>query len=185
MTIAGKSIMAIVSRNKTIIGAFLSVLGLFCMAKIALEMEAFAQPPDPSFDCLSQLGPVEVVSGFFNSKFKPRAALNKKFDARNASFEIPGTISHSIISLDGSGDNSGMCWAGGYVTASPSWHDLNISWDQSKHGNDGDRGTMNNTTSATSYENRMTWTGMHVYNVHDGIRTSNTLQQLDRTTRLV
>ena len=155
--------------TKIIAFGFFLMLGLF-----SGELAAISQSADLSFDCLSQSGPTEVVSGFFNSKFKPTVAPNKKFDARNASFEIPETISHSIIVLKGSGDNSGMCWAGGFVTSSVSWHDLDISWDQSKHGNDGDGGLMNNTTSAVSYENRMMWTGIHVYNVHDGIRTSNT-----------
>jgi hypothetical protein len=149
--------------------AFILTLGLFCGNLVAIS-----QSDDPSFDCLSQAGPTEVISGYFNSKFKPSVAPNKKFDARNASFEIPETISHSLIRLKGSGDNSGMCWAGGFITSSVSWHDLDISWDQSKHGNDGDDGLMNNTTSATSYENRMIWSGLHVYNVHDGIRTNNT-----------
>ena len=155
--------------TKIIAFGFFLTLGLF-----SGELAAISQSADLSFDCLSQSGPTEVVSGFFNSKFKPTVAPNKKFDARNASFEIPETISHSIIVLKGSGDNSGMCWAGGFVTSSVSWHDLDISWDQSKHGNDGDDGLMNNTTSAISYENRMMWTGIHVYNVHDGIRPSNT-----------
>ena len=131
------------------------------------------QASDPSFECLSGPGPLEVISGFYDDKFKPDVAPDKRFDARGANFEMPGTLSHSLVSLKGSGDNNSMCWAGGYFTASLSWHGLDVSWDQSKHGTDGDGGVMNNTTSATSYEDRMTWTGLHVFNMHDGIRTSN------------
>lgn len=132
-----------------------------------------------SFSCLSQAGPFQTVSGFFNSdKFEPAVEPNKKFDARHATFEYPETFSHAMVSL-GNGDNAspGMCWAGGYFTASTSWHDLDISWETSKQGYDDtedDRGEMNNTSSATSYHDTMTWTGMHVYNMHDAIRTNNT-----------
>ncbi len=131
---------------------------------------------DPSFVCLENAGPLQVITGFYNSgKFEPATANNKKFDARKASFEIPSSISHQMVSLRGSNMDS-MCWAGGYITSSTSWHDLNISWNESKHGYDNEgsnRGTMENTTSATSYGNKMTWTGLHVFNVHDGLRTSN------------
>lgn len=182
MTRSGENLrMVMVTKAKFMAFAVFLIFGLFNAASGPLGMKAFAQSDDPSFaqsddrsfDCLSQPGPTEVITGFFSDKFQPTAAPNKKFDARNASFQIPETISHSMISLDGSGDNSGMCWAGGYITASLSWHGLDVSWDQSKHGPDGDGGKMNNTTSATSYEDRMTWTGLHVYNVHDGIRTSS------------
>jgi hypothetical protein len=142
-------------------------------------------PPDPdpgpeeAFACLNEAGPLELVSGFYNSdKFEPDVAPDKKFDARAASFEYPETISHAMVSLRS--DNGGaprMCWAGGYFTSALSWHDLDVSWDQSKNGYDdvgSNRGEMNNTSSATSYEDLMTWTGLHVYNMHDGIRTNNT-----------
>ncbi len=133
---------------------------------------------DPSFSCLSQSGPLQTVSGFFNSgKFEPDVAANKKFDARNASFEYPETISHAMVSLRGSSSAVNMCWAGGYFTSSLTWHDLDISWEESKQGYDddgSDRGEMNNTSSATAYHDKMTWTGMHVYNMHDAIRTNNT-----------
>lgn len=133
--------------------------------------------PDISFACLDQPGPSQTVTGFYNeTKFEPPVAAHKKFDARSASFEYPAAISHAMVSLGEKGGVGAhhMCWAGGFVTASPTWHGLNISWDQSKHGDDGDGGVMNNTTSATSYEDKMTWTGLHVYNVHDAIRTNNT-----------
>jgi hypothetical protein len=122
------------------------------------------------------------VSGFFNEeKFKPPVEPDKKFDARTATFEFPETFSHAIVSLGkGAADSPNMCWAGGFFTAALSWHDLDISWQTSKQGYDdvdygkNKRGEMNNTTSATSYHDNMTWTGLHVYNMHDGIRTNNT-----------
>ncbi|MGB5212404.1 MAG: hypothetical protein WBN88_02000, partial [Anderseniella sp.] len=131
------------------------------------------QASDPSFECLSGPGPLEVTSGFYDAKFKPVVTPGKRFDARGANFELPGTLSHALVALRGSGDNNSMCWAGGYFTTSLIWHGLDVSWDQSKHGTDGDGGVMNNTTSVTSFEDRMTWTGLHVFNMHDGIRTSN------------
>ena len=150
-----------------------SIILLAIISVCLFGQGALAQPADPSFECLTVPGPLEVISGFYNEKFKPDVAPGKRFDARGASFEIPGIISHSLVSLEGSGDNDSMCWAGGYFTASLIWHGLDVSWDQSKHGTDGDDGVMNNTTSATSYEDRMTWTGLHVFNLHDGIRTNN------------
>lgn len=130
---------------------------------------------DPSFGCLDKSGPLEVVTGHFDSeRFEPDTAPYKKFDARDATFEIPDTISHQMVSLrDSDGDHHSMCWAGGYITASLDWHDLDISWEESKNGNDGDGGEMENTTAATSSEDKITWTGLHVFNVHDGIRTNN------------
>ena len=132
--------------------------------------------PDPSFACLGDPGETEIVSGFFNtSKFEPAIAANKKFNARNASFEYPETFSHSMVVLRGNAADN-MCWAGGYFTSSKSWHDLNVSWDTSKKGPDdvgSNRGEMNNTTSVDSWTNNMTWTGLHVYNMHDGMRTSD------------
>ena len=131
------------------------------------------QASDPSFECLTGPGPLEVISGFYNDKFKPDVAPGKRFDARRANFELPGTLSHALVALRGSGDNNSMCWAGGYFTTSLSWHGLAVSWDQSKYGTDSNGGVMNNTTSVTSFEDRTTWTGLHVFNMHDGIRTSN------------
>jgi PKD repeat protein len=157
-------------------------------APVTIDAEASEEPPpgeeplpapeaDSSFDCLEQPGPLEVVSGSFGAeKFEPETAPHKKFDARSARFEIPETISHSMIALRGDDTDGGMCWAGGFVTASPRWHDLDISWEESKHGydnSDSDRGEMENTAATGSHQDRMTWTGMHIYNVHDGIRTNN------------
>ena len=153
------------------------LLGIFFFTALSFIGTIFTDS-DPTFDCLTQDGPIEVVSGNHGRKrFEPKTAPYKKFDARNATFEIPDTISHQMISLrdDGNDDHS-MCWAGGYITASSDWHGLDISWEQSKQGYDNDendRGEMENTSSATSYEDNTTWTGMHVYNVHDGIRTNN------------
>ncbi len=141
---------------------------------------AQAEEADPAFACLSEPGPLEIVDGFYgDGKLKPSVEANKKFDARTASFEYPETISHSMVSVGEKGGSGAddMCWAGGFFTASLSWHDLDISWDESKRGYDdteSDRGEMNNTTSITAYEDRFTFTGLHVYNMHDGIRTSNT-----------
>ena len=133
--------------------------------------------PELSFACLDQPGPLQTVTGFYHeTKFEPSVAANKKFDARGASFEYPATISHAMVSLGEKGGSGAheLCWAGGFFTASLTWHGLDISWAQSKQGNDGEGGEMNNTTSVTSYEDHMTWTGLHVYNMHDAIRTNNT-----------
>lgn len=124
---------------------------------------------DPSFLCLQQEGPTQVVSGVYDSeKFEPQTAPYKKFDARGATFILPGTFSHSMIALEGSGSDTNMCWAGGYITANTNWHPIDASWELSKRGTE-----ASNTTSITSYENQTTFTGLYIYNVHDGIRTNN------------
>lgn len=135
------------------------------------------QTADPSFACLSKPGPLQEVRGFYNNKFEPPVAQDKKFDARGAEFEYPDTMSWQQVSLRaGPIAPAGMCWAGGFFTASTTWHDLDVSWTESKHGYDNtenDRGLMENTTSVLSYGDRMVWTGLHVYNMHDGIRTTH------------
>ena len=152
---------------------------IFCTNSVSLLTVAHAQS-DPAFACLSEPGPLQVVDGFHDSgKFKPPVAASKKFDARMTTFEYPETISHAMVALKDRGDTGAgnMCWVGGFFTASKSWHDLDISWLESKQGyddTDSDRGEMNNTTSVQSYENRMVWSGLHVYNMHDGMRTNNT-----------
>lgn len=136
-----------------------------------------SESPEISFACLDQPGPSQTVTGFYTAtKFEPAVAAHQKYDARGASFEYPATFSHAMVILGEKGGVGAhhMCWAGGFFTASPTWHGLHISWDQSKHGDDGDGGVMNNTTAATAYEENMTWTGLHIYNVHDAIRTNNT-----------
>lgn len=128
---------------------------------------------DPSFSCLDLPGPLQTITGFYGpGKFEPSVAPSKKFDARAASFEIPADISWGKVMLRGTANSTNMCWAGGYFTASLSWHNLNISWNQSKNGLDG-TGTYRNTTSVDSFLSNTTWTGLHVFNVHDGIRTSD------------
>ena len=132
-------------------------------------------PDEPSLSCSDGSGPLEVVTGSHKAgKFEPDTAPYKIFDARTASFEIAADISHSKIVLRGSNNDHEMCWSGGYVTASLKWHDLDISWDQSKNGIDGS-GTYRNTAAAQSFHDRMIWTGMHIFNVHDGIRVNNSL----------
>lgn len=153
---------------------------VYLPAIAAAPHPADAGVADPSFACLEQAGPTQTVTGVYDQgKFEPAVIANKKFDARTASFIYPETISHAMVSLgerDGSSADR-MCWAGGYFTASLSWHSLNISWEESKQGYDdtgSDRGEMNNTAATTAYENEMMWTGIHVYNMHDAIRTNNT-----------
>lgn len=123
--------------------------------------------PDPSFACLGLPGPVETLTGAYSAKLEPGIQANKKFDARGATFVHPGTYSWHQVGLRGSAADS-MCWAGGYFTFDTSWHPLNTSWDASKHS-----GGFQNFTTVDAWTNHMTWTGLHVYNVHDGIRTSD------------
>lgn len=163
-------------KNLSIVAVAPYLLSAICVIQFSV---AHAES-DPAFACLSEPGPLEVVDGFHDSgKFRPSVAAGKKFDARTASFEYPETISHAMVALGKRGGEGadGMCWAGGFFTASTSWHDLDISWLESKQGYDdtgSDRGEMNNSTSVESFENRMVWTGLAVFNMHDGIRTNNT-----------
>lgn len=159
--------------------AALAFVALCAAGAIAQGPAAAEETYPPAFACLGQEGPLEVLRGPHYDEIEPDTAARKKFDARAASFEYPETISHSMVSLGEKGGSGAddMCWAGGYFTASTSWHDLDISWRESKEGYDdteADRGEMNNTTSMTSYEDRMTWSGVHVYNMHDALRTNNT-----------
>src|SRR5690606_31064891 len=144
----------------------------------------------PTFACLEQAGPTQIVTGLYDQgKFEPEVAANQKFDARTASFVYPETISHAMVSLGEKGGSGAdhMCWAGGYFTASLSWHGLDISWEQSKQGYDdtgSDRGEMNNTAAVTAYENEMLWTGLHVYNMHDA-RSEEHTSELQSREKLV
>jgi len=148
-------------------------IGLLSVVSFISDTKISYAANDPSFACLDAAGPTQVVTGFYGTgKFEPETAPFKKFDARTASFEIPYDISWGKVVLRGSSDSHDMCWAGGYVTAALDWHDLDISWDQSKHGYD-QSGTYRNTAAVESFHNRTTWTGLHIYNVHDGIRTTD------------
>ncbi|MBT8372236.1 MAG: hypothetical protein KJO34_14820, partial [Deltaproteobacteria bacterium] len=96
--------------KKTII--LLAIVSVCLFGQEALAQQA----SDPFFECLSGPGPLEVISGNYDDKFKPDVTPGKKFDARGANFEMPGTLSHALVALRGSGDNNSMCWAGGYFT---------------------------------------------------------------------
>ncbi len=128
---------------------------------------------DISFACLNTTtSQKQVVTGIHTAgKYEPPVAANKVFDARTARFEIPADISWGKVVLRGAATSTHMCWAGGYFTTS-AWHRLDITWDQSKNGLDG-TGTFRNTTAVESFHANTTWTGLYIYNVHDGIRTSN------------
>ena len=124
-----------------------------------------------SFVCLSQSGSLEEFGGTYTQKLEPSLSDNKKFDARGATFIHSDDYNWYQVGMRGS--NSGMCWAGGYFTNDTSWHPLDATWNVSKNGPGGNRTTAYNTVPVHAWSNKMTWTGMHTYNIHDAVRTTN------------
>ncbi len=168
-------------------GFALTILVFFlvgCTGSVGKGRKAGSSEPTPIdqvpniASCLEGAEKLITVSGVYDSqKYAPDVEPNLKFDAREATFIYPEIFSHAMVTLGKGQDPSpNMCWVGGYFTSSLSWHGLDVSWEVSKKGPDDteeDRGEMNNTTSATTYHEGMVWSGIHVYNMHDGIRTTN------------
>jgi hypothetical protein len=121
-----------------------------------------------TFDCLETAAKVQQVTGHHEEKFSPDPAPNKAFDARKASFLIY-QVTHGMIAIDGNSSETGMCWAGGFVSSNKLW---DASWADHKDTATDDGPTRNSAAiSNGAYE--MTVTGLHYFNVHDGARTSN------------
>lgn len=129
---------------------------------------------DPSFACLDGPGPLEVVDATRERQFEPSVEAGKRFDARGATFIHPGYYSwHQVGIRDGDTTPADICWAGGYFTNDPFWHGLDVSWQMSKDGVGGHDGIGDNTTTGSAYGEGMVWTGIHAFNIHDGIRTTD------------
>jgi hypothetical protein len=131
-------------------------------------------PPDESpevtdtFACLNVADETELVTGFHDTKFDPDTAPGKAFDAREATFLIKYET-HGIITVDGNSDETGMCWAGGYVYSDKPW---DASWADHK----GTDGPTRNSTVINNKSYEMIVTGMDFFNIHDGPRSSNAIR---------
>ena len=178
--------MALVAAPAAIAGVDLAASGVEASAEyrggipaelpniIPVEATIETSIDDPSFACLDGAGPLEVIAGERTDKLEPSVEPGKRFDARGATFMHPGTYSWYQVGIrDGKWAPADICWAGGYFTNDPFWHDLNITWQMSKDGVGGRDGYGDNTTTGSAYGEGMIWTGMHAFNVHDGIRTTD------------
>ena len=155
---------------QTILDSLYKVLNIF-QDKLSAQVISTA-PTDPSFECLNQTGPLQVITGTYpDGKYTPGTDTTKKFDARGVTFIIPKDVSWGKVVLRGSPSDS-MCWAGGYITSNQDWLPLDASWNTSKYGYTGD-GLYRNTTAIENFAKDLTITGVHVFNVSDGLRTTN------------
>lgn len=116
-------------------------------------------------DCLIGAAEIEKVSGYLVEKFRPKTAPGKAFDARTAEF-LNYQVKWGIIAIVGSPGDTGMCWVGGFVQTNKPW---DASWDDHKDLSGPTRNSAAISLSATD----ITVSGLHYFNVHDGVRTSD------------
>lgn len=105
------------------------------------------------------------MSGHFEEKFTAKTAPGKAFDARKASF-LNNDVKWGMITVEGNSNDTGMCWVGGYVYTNKPW---NVSWADHKDLD----GPTRNSAAINCASTNITVTGLHYFNVHDGVRTSN------------
>ncbi len=110
---------------------------------------------------------VETIRGDFEEKFRPSTAPGLVFDARRASF-LNENVKWGMISVTGDPHDIGMFWLGGYVYTKKPW---DASWDDHK---DLDGPTRNSAAIAIAATN-MTVSGLHYFNVHDGVRIGDAM----------
>lgn len=121
-------------------------------------------PADPAFACLESAADVRPVTGHHEKKYRPRAATGRAFDARSADFVVRERW--GMIAVEGNRRATGMCWAGGLVRSDKPW---NASWADHKDLD----GPTRNSAAISNDAYGMVVTGLHFFNVHDGVRTSN------------
>ncbi len=146
---------------------------LLFMATSLLPGCGQTEPSDPSpaptpadtFAGLNSASDSVVINGTNRTqKYEASAAKDRAFDARNASFLISETT-HGIITMEGDASQTGMYWAGGYVSGDKPW---NASWDDWKYDPQTRNSTVINNKAYSA-----TVTGMHFFNVHDGPRSNS------------
>ena len=121
---------------------------------------------DP-YACLETASDVVRVAGRHENKYVTVSAKGRAFDARSAVFLI-GKERHGMITSHGGASDTGMCWAGGYFHSEKPW---NASWDDHKDLD----GPTRNSSIINNESQAMTVTGLHFFNVHDGPRSTNSL----------
>lgn len=119
---------------------------------------------EQTFACLEAAASVETVTGHHEVEFSPDVAAGKAFDARTADFLVRSPW--GTIDIEGSGAEAGMCWAGGYVYSDKPW---DASWDDHKDLD----GPTRNSVALDNRAYSLVVTGLHSFNVHDGVRTNN------------
>ena len=122
-----------------------------------------------TFDCLKNAKEIERITGVCRAKVKFAPAKNKGFDARGARFIITNA-KWGMADIKGSEKETGMCWVGGYFSSDKPW---NASWRQHKDVDSTGGGRTRNSCPLTIRAPHATISGVHVFNVHDGFRTTN------------
>jgi hypothetical protein len=139
---------------------------ILALLMITVITHAHNQVPDKGMRrCLETSSEIEIVSGHFEEKFKPKTAPGKVFDARQAEFLIDH-VKWGMITVEGSNSDTGMCWIGGYVYTHKPW---DASWADHKDLD----GPTRNSTAINCASKNMTISGLHYFNVEDGVRTSD------------
>ena len=118
-------------------------------------------------DSIDTYHEIETITGHFDEKYSPTVAPGKIFNARQADF-INYRVKWGMISIDACLKDIGMRWIGGYVYTNKAW---DASWDDHK---DLDGPTRNSAAISISGIN-MTVSGLHYFNVHDGVRTNGAI----------
>ncbi len=119
----------------------------------------------PIKTAVDTVGKIDTVAGHFEEKFSATTAAGKVFDARRADF-LNDKVRWGMITVEGSPSDTGMRWVGGYVFSNKPW---NASWSDHKDLDGPTRNSAAISIAATS----MTVTGLHYFNVHDGVRTTD------------
>ena len=108
---------------------------------------------------------IETVSGHFEEKFTAKTAPGKVFDARQADF-LNKDVKWGMITIEGSRDDTGMCWVGGFVYSNKPW---DASWANHKDLD----GSTRNSAAINCASDDVIISGLHYFNVHDGVRTND------------
>lgn len=116
-------------------------------------------------DCFSKASVIEQVSGYFDQKFRPPTAPGKAFDARSAEF-LNYQVKWGMIAIISDPGDTGVCWVGGYVHTNKPWDN---SWGDHKDLS----GPTRNSAAISLNGTDITVSGLHYFNVHDGVRTSD------------
>jgi hypothetical protein len=139
--------------------------GICSAREDCLSCAADCDPCAGTFACLATASHLQQVTGHHEDKFNPDSAPGRAFDARDADF-VNSQVKWGMIDVQGSSSDTGMCWAGGYVTTGKAW---DASWDDHKDLD----GPTRNSAAISNRSTQMVVTGLHYFNVHDGARTND------------
>ena len=114
---------------------------------------------------LGSANEIRTIIGHFGEKFSPTTARGRAFDARRAEF-LNDRVKWGMITVKWRPGDTGMCWVGGYVHTNKPW---DASWDAHKDL----AGPTRNSAAISNAAIDMTVTGLHYFNVHDGVRMND------------